>query len=93
MCSAEELVMQQAALDNPGEALKIFNITKESGKEKVHDLFMQAYIKVNGGQVHNTITRARVEAAANDWLHYDIIEPWLARACVLQQMAFEPTSS
>jgi hypothetical protein len=89
MCSEFELRMQEAAMREPAQALLVLGVTIESSPHAVKEVFMEAYVKVNGGNPKLQVSHDNVNRVVLLWLQERKIESWLARACVLEQLERE----
>jgi hypothetical protein len=83
MLTNDETKAQQAAMQRPIEAMRALYVSIESGDSHLQEVFMKAYIDINGGNAENSISQSNVLAAIRDWKINHEIPSWLARACVV----------
>jgi hypothetical protein len=83
MLTNDEMQAQEAALRHPVEAMKALRVSTKLGDSHLQEVFMKAYIEMNGGNAESPISQSNVSAAIRDWKIDREITPWLARACVV----------
>ncbi len=75
---------QAAAVADPEKILQILSISRQTSSAVVCEAFLRAYVTTNAGSFENKITQARAEASAREWLIDGVLDPVVARFCVLE---------